>query len=62
LGISGGNGNLKDLVIDINLSIFITYTNGSSIINTEILLIFYIFVKPFLRTFILNTNILIIIE
>jgi hypothetical protein len=47
LGISGGNGNLKDLVIDINLSIFITYTNGSSIINTEILLIFYIFVKPF---------------
>lgn len=52
--------NLKILIIYINLSIFIIYKNDQSIINTrsDILHLFYISVKPFLRTTIINIKII----
>jgi len=42
----------------INLSTFVIYKNGPRIINTrsDIILIFYIFVKQFLKTIIINSN------
>jgi len=55
--------DLKSLVININLLTLILCKNGLSTMNTtyssNILRLFYIFLKPFLRTIILGTNILI---
>jgi len=53
----GSHWDLNIVFININLSIFIICKNGPSIINTRsILLLFYIHVKSFLRTIIINTN------
>jgi len=51
-------GDLKMLVINTNLSAFIICKNKRSIINTidQILHVFYILVRLYLRTFIISTS------
>lgn len=56
--IYGGYGDLNVLVIYMNLSKLKICENGPSIVNTivSILCLFYISVKPLLRTIVLTTN------